>query len=349
LERLGLGAAAHAATGTWPAGFARRDGFAGSHGCCDEASLGKDTPSGHWEMAGLPVDFEWGLFPPGPPSFPQELVDALVERAGLPGLLGNRAMSGTAILEALGAESVESGKPIAYTSADSVIQIAAHEEHFGLERLYALCEIARELVDAYRIGRVIARPFLGEDGRFERTLRRRDYTTPPHAPTLLDAVEASGSRVIGVGKIHDIFAGRGVTASVKGGRNDGVFDATLQAIGRARDGDLVFANFVDFDTLWGHRRDVPGYAAGLEAFDRRLPELEAILQEGDLLVFAADHGCDPTWRGTDHTRERVPFLASGPGVPANALGVRASFADIGQTIAAHLGLPPLAAGEAALP
>ncbi len=346
LERLGLGAAAHAATGRWPAGFERREGFEAAYGCCDEVSVGKDTPSGHWEMAGLPVDFAWGLFPPGPPSFPAEFVARLVSRADVPGILGDCAMSGTTILERLGDESIATGKPIVYTSADSVVQIAAHEQHFGLERLYALCEIARDLVDEYRVGRVIARPFVGGGGAFERTVRRRDWTTPPHAATLLDRLAEAGRDVIGVGKIRDIFAGRGITEAHKGGRNEGVFEATKRAWQSAPDGALVFSNFVDFDSLYGHRRDVAGYARALETFDAWLPALEGLLREGDLAVISADHGCDPTWRGTDHTRERVPALCFGPGITPQALGVRTSFADIGQTLAAWLGIAALPHGRA---
>ncbi len=346
LERLGLGASAHAATGRWPAGFAQREGFEGAYGCCDEASVGKDTPSGHWEMTGLPVDFAWGHFPPGPPSFPEELIDALVERARLPGVLGNRAASGTVIMAELGEEHVATGKPIVYTSADSVFQIAAHEEHFGLERLYAVCEVARELVDAYRVGRVIARPFVGEPGAYERTVHRRDWTTPPHGPTLLDVLEDAGRTVIGVGKIHDIFAGRGCTIVHKGGGNESVFDATRAAWEEAPDGALVFSNFVDFDSHYGHRRDLEGYARALEAFDARLPELEVLLGPGDVAVITADHGCDPTWAGSDHTRERVPLVAFGPDIAPGPVGVRETFADIGQTLAAWLGVGPLAHGTA---
>lgn len=346
LERLGLGAAAHAATGRWPAGFHRRDGFTGAYGCCDEVSAGKDTPSGHWEMAGLPVDFAWGMFPPGPPSFPSALLEPLIERARLPGVLGNEAKSGTTILDELGAEHIATGKPIVYTSADSVFQIAAHEAHFGLKRLYEVCEIARELVDAWRIGRVIARPFVGAPGSFERTVGRRDWTTPPHAPTLLDALQDAGHEVTGVGKVSDIFAGRGIGTSHKGGRNDGVFAATMAAWAEAGDGALVFSNFVDFDSLYGHRRDVEGYAQALETFDGWLPEIEAALRPGDVCLITADHGCDPTWKGTDHTRERVPVLGFGPGVLPHALGVRPTLADIGQTIATWLGIPALAHGRA---
>jgi phosphopentomutase len=250
------------------------------------------------------------------------------------------------IIAELGAEHIRSGKPICYTSADSVFQIAAHEAHFGLDRLYEVCGIARRLVDPLRIGRVIARPFLGESATdFVRTANRRDYAVPPPEPTLLDRLVRRGSTVIGIGKIGDIFAHRGVSTEIKTGSNEECFDATLAAVPSLGDGDLIFANLNDFDTLHGHRRDVAGYAAALEEFDRRLPELEALLRDGDLLVITADHGNDPTFRGNDHTREHVPILALGPGLPTRPMGRRQSLADIGETIAAHLGLGPGTAGE----
>jgi phosphopentomutase len=306
-----------------------------------EVSRGKDTPSGHWEIAGAPVSFEWGYFPQTIPCFPKTLTDALIAEAELPGILGNTHASGTVIVAELGEEHIRTGKPICYTSADSVFQIAAHETHFGLERLYGLCLITRELVDSLNIGRVIARPFVGETpSDFTRTANRRDYAVPPPEPTLLDRVEASRHRVIGVGKIGDIFAHQGVSETIKAPDNDAMFDALLAAIAKASDGDLVFVNFVDFDSFFGHRRDVPGYAAALEAFDRRLPELEAALKPGDLAIVTADHGNDPTWRGTDHTREHVPILAFGPGISAGPIGRRETFADMGETAAAHLGLAP---------
>ena len=346
LERLGLGAAAAASTGGWPEGMARRDDFAASWGYAVERSRGKDTPSGHWEMAGLPVEFDWTYFPATAPSFPLEITEALIRRGGLPGLLGNRHASGTQIIEELGEEHLRTGKPILYTSADSVLQIAAHEEGFGLERLYQLCRLAREIVDPWRVGRVIARPFVGEPGHFRRTANRHDYAVPPHAPTLLDRLAEAGRQVIGIGKISDIFAGRGVTESVAAGDNLAAARATLDALRRAADGALVFANFNDFDTLHGHRRDVAGYAASLEAFDASLAAIGASLRPGDLAIVTADHGCDPTYRGTDHTREHVPVLAFGPGVAARPLGRRDTFADIGQTLAGRLGIAPLDHGRA---
>jgi phosphopentomutase len=313
-----------------------------------EQSRGKDTPSGHWEIAGVPVAFEWGYFPPDEPSFPAALTDTLVARAGLPGILGNRHASGTEIIDELGAEHLRTGKPILYTSADSVLQIAAHEDSFGLERLYETCRIARALADEYKIGRVIARPFLGAPGAFRRTANRRDLTVPPPEPTLLDRLTGAGGRVVGIGKIADIFAGRGVGASKKAAGNEAVLAETLAAAAREGERTLVFANFNDFDTLYGHRRDVAGYAAALEAFDAMLPRLEAALRPGDLAVLTADHGCDPTYRGTDPTREHVPVLAFGPGVAPRPLGRRDGFADIGQTVARHLDLDPLPHGAAFL-
>jgi phosphopentomutase len=311
------------------------------HGAAQEVSSGKDTVSGHWEIAAVPVPFEWGYFPDTVPAFPRALTQAIIEQGSVPGILGDCHASGTEIIERLGEEHIRTGRPICYTSADSVIQIAAHERHFGLERLYNLCEIVRRLVDPMNIGRVIARPFVGETAAsFERTANRRDYAVPPPEPTLLDRLTARNSKVIGIGKIGDIFAHRGVTEVRKGAGNMALFDKALGAMDDAGDGDLVFANFVDFDTLFGHRRDIPGYAAALEDFDRRLPEAMARLRQGDLLLLTADHGCDPAWRGTDHTRERVPVFGLAPGLAGGDVGLRSTYADIGETVAGHLGLPP---------
>jgi phosphopentomutase len=345
LDRLGLGAAAQAATGRRPPGLTAEP--AAIHGAGVETSRGKDTPSGHWEIAGAPVDFDWGYFPRTIPAFPADMTAALVADCGLPGILGDRHASGTEILDDLGAESMRTGKPICYTSADSVYQIAAHETAFGLERLYAVCEAARRLCDPLNIGRVIARPFTGEPGAFRRTANRRDYATPPHRPTLCDRVTESGGRVIAVGKIGDIFAHRGVSEERKGQSDADLVQRMVQAMADARDGDLVFANFVEFDSLYGHRRDVAGYARALEAFDAAVPRFEAGLRPGDLLILTADHGNDPTWTGADHTREMVPILATGPGLAPRALG-RRGFADIGASVLAHLGLPPLAFGDSFL-
>ena len=337
MRGLGLGHAAALAHGRpMPAPAPR-----GFFGAATETSGGKDTPSGHWEIAGLPVRFDWGYFPDTRPAFPAALTEALIAEGGLAGIIGNRHASGIAILEELGEEHIRTGMPICYTSVDSVIQIAAHESHFGLERLYELCGIARRLADPLRIGRVVARPFTGETAAtFKRTPNRRDFATPPPEPTLLDRLEAAGRKVLAVGKIGDIFCHRGISSLRKAGDNMAMFDAALSAIDEAGDGDLVFANFVDFDTEFGHRRDVAGYAAALEAFDARLPQAMARLRQGDMLVLTADHGCDPTFRGTDHTRERVPIVGTGPRLKAGSVGLRATYADIGETVAAHLGIAP---------
>jgi phosphopentomutase len=300
-------------------------------------------------MMGLPVEIDWGYFPRTVPTFPAALTGALIERAKLPGILGNCHASGTEIIEKYGVEHIKTGMPICYTSADSVLQIAAHESHFGLERLVELCHIARKLVDEYNIGRVIARPFVGErSGEFKRTGNRHDYATPPHRPTLLDRAKAQGCEVVGIGKISDIFAGSGITQNLKADGNRQIFDTMIGCVKTAPDRSIVFANFVDFDQSFGHRRDVAGYAGALEAFDARIPELQAVLRPGDLVVFSADHGCDPTWTGTDHTREVVPILAFGPNIAPGPIGKRATFADIGQSIANHLGLDPLPVGTAFL-
>ena len=349
LGRLGLGAAA-AASGDGPLPGNWGDAApSGAFGHAREQSSGKDTPSGHWEMMGVPVLFDWGYFEKPVNSFPPQLLADLIERAGLPGILGNCHASGTTVLDELGEAHIRSRQPICYTSADSVMQIAAHESHFGLEALYRVCEIARTLCDEYTVGRVIARPFTGEHaGEFRRTGNRRDYTVPPPSATLLDHLCDAGGTVHAVGKIGDIFAHRGISRLYKADGNDALFGATLKAYREAPDNSLVFANFVDFDMLYGHRRDLAGYAAALEAFDRRLPELLALMDPQTLLVISADHGCDPSRPGSDHTREHVPVLAYGAGVAAGWLGERESFADIGQTVAMHLGLGSLEWGSSFL-
>jgi phosphopentomutase len=306
-----------------------------------EKSFGKDTPSGHWELAGVPILFDWGYFENKKKCFPQPLIDGFISQASLPGVLGECHASGTVIIEQLGQEHIKTGKPIVYTSADSVFQIAAHEEYFGLKKLYRCCEIARKLVDPYNIGRVIARPFIGEAGDFQRSANRRDYATPPPEPTLLDYLKQAGRQVISIGKIADIFAHLGITQTIKADGNMALFDATLDAVKQADDGALVFTNFVDFDSKYGHRRNVKGYADALEAFDARLPELDEILKSDDMVVISADHGCDPTFKGSNHTREHVPVLAYHNNCGAKFIGRRDSFADIGQSIAQFLEIAPL--------
>jgi len=337
LTRLGLMHAAEESSGEFPAGASKDIEVVGAYGYAKEISTGKDTPSGHWEIAGVPVLFEWGYFTGKTDTFPDELLDKLIERADLPGVIGNCHSSGTTIIAELGEEHMQTGKPIIYTSADSVFQIACHEESFGLDRLYELCDIARELVDEYNIGRVIARPFVGSNSAdFVRTGNRCDLTTPPPEPTVLDKLIDSGGEVISVGKIADIYAHQGVTTKIKATGNAALFDATLDALESAPDRSIVFTNFVDFDMLYGHRRDPAGYAEALEYFDNRLPELLEMLNEDDLVIVCADHGCDPTWEGTDHTREHIPVLAYGAGMPGGSLGQRDTFADIGQSLAVKL-------------
>ena len=338
MNALGLGRAAKHAAGQTPVGLPHVAEPMGWFGACTEQSTGKDTPSGHWEIAGVPVFFDWGYFQPNYPSFPEDLISNLVRRCDLSGVLGNEAASGTEIIARLGAEHVATRKPIVYTSSDSVFQIAAHEHVFELERLYYLCQVARELVDDYNIGRVIARPFVGNDPNYVRTGNRRDFATPPPSPTLLDILEKAGREVVSIGKIADIFAHRGLTKKVKATGNMALFSATLEEVKALPNGGLVFTNFVDFDSIYGHRRDAAGYANALEDFDSRLVELQGILQPDDLVILTADHGCDPTWQGTDHTREYVPVLAFGPKVDGRDLGLRDTFADIGQSVAHHLNI-----------
>jgi phosphopentomutase len=342
LARLGLLHAARDSGGEFPAGCDTKVEIVGAYGYAQELSTGKDTPSGHWEMAGVPVLYEWGYFRGAENTFPPILLEKLIEQGRLPGVLGNCHASGTEIIARLGEEHVRSGKPIVYTSTDSVFQIACHEEAFGLERLLDLCRLARKLVDEYRIGRVIARPFVGNSAAdFKRTGNRHDYAVPPPAPTVLDKLIESGGEVVGIGKIPDIFAHRGISREIHAHGNDALFDATLEAFATAQDRSIVFANFVDFDTLYGHRRDAEGYARALERFDARLPALLARLGAGDIVVLSADHGCDPTWPGSDHTREHIPVLVHGPGVAARSLGRRSTFADIGQSLAGFFGLPAM--------
>lgn len=340
MDAMGLGAAAELSTGEVPRGLTNAP-KGGRWGVGREVSKGKDTPSGHWEMAGVPVPFEWGYFPHTIPTFPPDLIAEFIKRAELPGILGDKHASGVPIIQELGEESIRTGKPICYTSIDSVFQIAAHETHFGLERLYRICEIAFELTEPMKIGRVIARPFTGETrDTFKRTGNRRDFAIAPPEPTLLDRVKEAGRQVFAIGKISDIYAGHGVTHKIKAAGNMVLFDRTLEAMDMAADGALVMTNFVDFDQEYGHRRDVPGYAEALMAFDRRLPELISKLKQDDLLVLTADHGNDPTWRGTDHTREQVPILVFSPSLSPGSVGLRSTFADIGESVAHWLGLAP---------
>ncbi|RUR33371.1 phosphopentomutase [Vreelandella andesensis] len=355
MAALGLFHAHRDATGQVAEGVNLPAQLEGAYAHAKEISSGKDTPSGHWEIAGVPVRFDWGYFLDKTNSFPAELLEKIVQQANLPGVIGNCHASGTEIIARLGEAHIQSGKPIVYTSADSVFQIAAHEEHFGLERLYTLCETVRELLEPYNIGRVIARPFTGDDREsFARTGNRRDYSVEPPSPTVLQKLADVGGEVVSIGKIADIYAHCGITHKVKASGHDALMAATLAEVARtAKETSdhptMIMTNFVDFDSVYGHRRDVPGYAAALEHFDARLPELLAALSDDDLLLLTADHGCDPSWEGTEHTREYVPVMVHGAGFAPGPLGERHTFADIGQTLAEFFAVEAMEDGKSFLP
>ena len=351
LSALGLGKAGEESSGTFPPGLDDQANIVGTYGFAKELSSGKDTPSGHWEIAGVPVLFDWGYFSDLKQSFPQELLDKIVERANLPGHLGNCHASGTNIIAELGEEHMATGKPIFYTSADSVFQIACHEETFGLERLLELCELTRKLVDEYNIGRVIARPFVGTNSSdFMRTGNRRDYSVLPPAPTVLDLLANAGGEVISIGKIADIYAHQGITQKIKANGLEDLVAATLKTMAETDTSKdtIIFTNLVDFDMLFGHRRDVPGYADALERFDALLPTIQDAMRPDDLLILTADHGCDPTWPGSDHTREHIPVIAYGHRVNPGSIGRRETFADIGQSLADYFNLSKLEYGQSFL-
>ena len=321
----------------------------GAFGYAAEISTGKDTPSGHWEMAGVPVLFDWTYFKNKEKSFPQEIIDKINKATGINGFLGNCHASGTTIIEQLGEEHIKTGLPICYTSADSVFQIAAHEEHFGLDNLYQYCQIVRDILDEYNIGRVIARPFIGDNkANFQRTGNRRDYSVLPPAPTILDKLTQEGGHVISVGKIADIFAHQGVSEKTKATGIDALVDATINHIKSAPDNSLIFTNLVNFDQDYGHRRDPIGFAQALENFDDRLSDVMAAMNDDDVLFLTADHGCDPTWPGNDHTREYVPIIAYHHNISSVNLGERTTFADMGQTIADIFTLTPFEFGSSFL-
>ncbi len=349
LTSLGLMHAAQESAGEFPAGADENQEVLAAYGHAAELSSGKDTSSGHWEMTGVPVLFDWGYFLDKQNSFPESFLTEFCEKANIPGILGDCHASGTEIIARLGEEHIATGKPIVYTSADSVLQIACHEESFGLDRLMEICEVAYDLLKDYNICRVIARPFLGDGpDSYKRTGNRRDFSVTPPAPTLLDKLVDSGGEVLAVGKISDIFAAQGISKKIKASGLEDLFDASVAALNEAGDRSLVFTNFVDFDSEYGHRRDVPGYAAALEYFDGRLPEFLAAMKDDDVLVISADHGCDPTWPGSDHTREHIPVLVYGKNVKPGSLGRRSTFADIGQSLASHLDVPALDYGRSFL-
>ncbi|MEP6714951.1 MAG: phosphopentomutase [Terriglobia bacterium] len=307
---------------------------AGSYGKCTLASPGKDTTTGHWEMVGIHLDKPFPLYPLG---FPPDVMSAFEERIGR-STLGNKAASGTEIIKELGEQHVESGSPIVYTSADSVFQVAAHEEVIPLWELYRICEIAREIMTGpHEVGRVIARPFEGEPGAFKRTANRHDYAVPPPRGMLLDRLAEKKIEVFSIGKIFDVFLGRGIEDHVLTKSNADGMEKTLEAAIHS-DAGLIFVNLVDFDQQYGHRNDVEGYGAALEEFDAWLPRLEKVLRPEDLVILTADHGCDPTTPSTDHSREYTPLIVFGPAVQGNVdLGLRATLSDIGQTVAENFG------------
>jgi phosphopentomutase len=321
------------------------DHLSGSYGRCALRSNGKDTTTGHWEMAGIILDH---AFPTYPNGFPSTVIDKFVRETSVPGILGNFPASGTEIIKELGAEHVKTGKPIVYTSADSVFQIAAHEEVIPLDRLYEICEIARRILDGeHKVGRVIARPFLGRPGSFYRTENRHDYAVPPPRENLLPALKDEELDVVCIGKIASIYDSMGVTEELTAKNNEQSIDQTIKALNDSTRG-LIFSNLVDFDMLYGHRRDTEGYAKALEHFDQRLPEIEAGMRDDDVMMITADHGNDPTFRGSDHTREYAPLLVYGKRArPGVNLGTRESLADIGQTIAQNFRLK-LSAGDSFL-
>jgi phosphopentomutase len=321
------------------------DQLSGSYGRCALRSNGKDTTTGHWEMAGIVLD---RAFPTYPNGFPSSVIDKFVRETSVPGILGNIPASGTEIIKVLGEEHLKTGKPIVYTSADSVFQIAAHEEVIALERLYEICEIARGILDGeHKVGRVIARPFLGEPGAFYRTENRHDYAVPPPRENLLPALADEDLDVVCIGKIASIYDSMGVTQDLIAKNNEQSIEQTIKALNDSTRG-LIFSNLVDFDMLYGHRRDTEGYARALEHFDSRLPEIESAMRDDDVMMITADHGNDPTFPGSDHTREYAPLLVYGKtSRPGINLGTRDSLADIGQTIAANFGLC-LIAGESFL-
>ena len=323
------------------------------YGYCAEVSKGKDTPSGHWEIAGVPVLFDWYYFTPkaenGGSYFDKAFMEAWAQRARLvDGYIDAGHASGTEVLKKLGCQSCISKKPIVYTSGDSVFQVAAHEDYFGLEKLLEICQIARDLLNEMQmqVGRVIARPFVGESSdEYSRTGNRKDFSILPPAPTLLDVLKKAGGEVVSVGKIADIYADQGITKKVKATGLEDLLNKTMTEYENAKPNTLIFTNFVDLDSSFGHRRDPKGYGRALEYLDSRLPDLTNIIDDDTIVILTADHGCDPTWPGSDHTRECVPFLLWGKNITTENIGLRDSFADIGQSIADYMGLDSLPTGK----
>lgn len=341
LAKSGLGHAGHLSSGHWAPGFSENVEVNGAWGYAVEVSSGKDTPSGHWEMAGVPVLFDWGYFEKKTDTFPEELIQDLIKETGIPGILANCHASGTEVLKEFGEEHMATGKPICYTSADSVFQIAAHEEIFGLDRLMEVCVVARKLIDKYNIGRVISRPFIGDSpDNFARTGNRRDLAIPPPSDTILVKLEEAGGEVVSIGKIADIYAQCGISRKFKANGINDLVAKTLEVMAEpeSEQKQIIFTNLVDFDMLYGHRRDINGYAKALESFDVMLPKIQAAMRPDDILIMTADHGCDPSWPGTEHTREHIPVLVYGDSVKKEMIGQCESFADIGQSLAHYFNL-----------
>ncbi|WP_439256624.1 phosphopentomutase [Lonepinella sp. BR2271] len=350
LETLGLGLAAEKSCGVLPDGFQAAPELIGGYAFAQQISSSKDTISGHWEIAGVPVFLKWNVFPQAEQSFPEDLLERIVQKAGLAGYLGNCHGTSATILDTFGEEHIKTGYPIFYTSEESVFQIACHEQHYGLEKLYELCQIVREELALDNIGRVIARPFVGEKtGEFQRTTNRRDFTVEPPTKTLLQKlIDEKQGIVVAVGNVADIYAHTGISKKIKATGLEELFDKTLQEMRSAGENTLVFANFVNFDATVGYHRDVTDYAIGLEYFDRRLPELLELVNNEDLLILTTDHGCDPTWQESIHTREHIPVLLYGSSIPKAFLGQRETFADIAQTVAQYFDLSPMDYGKSIL-
>ncbi|QIQ41535.1 MAG: phosphopentomutase [Buchnera aphidicola (Aphis urticata)] len=352
LKKLGIVRAYKSSTGKYPLGFHEKfneSKIIASYGFASEISSGKDTTSGHWEIAGVPVLDDWYYFKKINNTFPNTLINEIINNFKLPGILGNCHASGTEIITKLGEEHIKTGKPIFYTSSDSVFQVACHENTFGLSKLYKLCQKIRHLLNAnkFKIARVIARPFIGNNKlNFQRTGNRLDLSIKPPSITVMEKlIHEKQGEVVGIGKISDIYAGVGISKSIKSFGLEELCNTTINEMKLAKNNTIVFTNFVDFDSIWGHRRDVSGYAKGLEFFDNQLFNIINLVKEKDLLIITADHGCDPTWLGTDHTRENVPILIYSPGKKTKFLGHRKTFSDIGQTIAKYFSLSEMKYGK----
>ncbi|QNS01715.1 MAG: phosphopentomutase [Buchnera aphidicola (Pentalonia nigronervosa)] len=349
LEKLGIVQAAKESTGKIYLGFNDDVQVIASYGFASEISSGKDTTSGHWEIAGVPCLDNWDYFKNTNFSFPDPLLQEIITTAELKGILGNCHASGTDIIKHFGQEHIITKKPIFYTSSDSVLQIACHQDQFGLSNLYNLCKIVRVILDNcnYKIARVIARPFVGDNkSNFTRTGNRRDFSIKPHSDTIMEKlIHEKCGQVVGIGKIADIYSNVGITKQIKSIGLDSLCNDTIREIKHAKNNTIIFTNLVDFDSQWGHRRDVSGYAKGLEFFDARLSDIIDLIQYQDLLILTADHGCDPTWVGTEHTREHIPILIYSPSIFPRYLGHRKTFSDISQTLAKYFSLSKMKYGE----